>query len=104
MEGDCRSVEPIKSGRCLGPCSNKLFKKKMSSSKDKQLLEEKKNFEGCCKALRTKRRRVKMHCQDGGTKVSFVNIIRKCACKNECDLRRSLNLNAHIKHHQIPVI
>lgn len=77
VERDCQSVEPIRSVKCVGNCGAKSLE------------------DGCCAPLRTKRRRVKMHCQDGGTKISFVNIIRKCACKNECNLPITLNFNAH---------
>ncbi|KAI1731909.1 EGF-like domain-containing protein [Ditylenchus destructor] len=69
-EGTCRSIEVIKNARCVGWCGSDS----VSSS----------DVEGCCAPVKTKRRRVKMVCRDGNTKIGFVDIIRKCSCLNDC--------------------
>ncbi|CAB3399989.1 unnamed protein product [Caenorhabditis bovis] len=66
IEGDCRSVEEIKNAECNGYCGD---------------------GEECCHAVKTKKRRVKMTCKDGTSKVSIVNIIRKCQCVDFCPAR-----------------
>uniref|UniRef100_A0A1I7YNA8 Slit homolog 2 protein-like n=1 Tax=Steinernema glaseri TaxID=37863 RepID=A0A1I7YNA8_9BILA len=73
-EGECRSVEAIKNARCMGWCGENESVKSSPQS--------------CCSAVRTKKRRVKMHCKDGSTKAAVVNIIRRCQCANSCDRSR----------------
>ncbi|VDK65580.1 unnamed protein product, partial [Onchocerca ochengi] len=62
-EDSCRSIEQIKNGRCYGWCS--------SDSKK------------CCTAVKSKRRRLKMHCRDGSVTSKIVSIVRKCQCTAE---------------------
>lgn len=59
-EDGCRSVEQIKNARCYGWCGDV----------EKQ----------CCTVIKSKRRRLKMHCLDGSTTSHFVHIVRKCQC------------------------
>ncbi|CEF71563.1 Slit homolog 2 protein [Strongyloides ratti] len=66
-EDDCRSIEPIKNGRCLGFCGSAIESKG-----------------GCCTGVRGRKRRIKMHCKSGKTKMSVVQIIRKCQCVSNC--------------------
>ncbi|CAD6190609.1 unnamed protein product [Caenorhabditis auriculariae] len=63
IENDCRSIEEIKNAECSGYCGD---------------------GEECCYAVKTKKRRVKMHCKDGTSRISIVNIIRKCQCVDFC--------------------
>lgn len=63
MESNCRSIEQIKNGRCYGWCGND----------NKQ----------CCTVVKSKRRRLKMHCRDGSTTSQIVRIVRKCQCTAE---------------------
>ncbi|VDK71993.1 unnamed protein product [Litomosoides sigmodontis] len=63
VDGGCRSVEQIKNGRCYGWCG--------SDSKQ------------CCTVVKSKRRRLKMHCGDGSTTSRIVRIVRKCQCTAE---------------------
>ncbi|VDN04217.1 unnamed protein product [Thelazia callipaeda] len=56
----CRSVEQIKNARCHGWCGHD----------NKQ----------CCMVVKSKRRRLKMHCKNGSTISRIVHIVRKCQC------------------------
>uniref|UniRef100_A0A914CNL9 Protein slit n=1 Tax=Acrobeloides nanus TaxID=290746 RepID=A0A914CNL9_9BILA len=76
-EGDCRSIEQIKSARCLGWCGEDPND---APTEDGSIFGP----GSCCAPVKQKRRRVKMHCKDGGSRTSLVNIIRKCQCTNEC--------------------
>ncbi|MCP9266007.1 SLIT2 [Dirofilaria immitis] len=60
IEDSCRSAEQIKNGRCYGWCG----------SDNKQ----------CCTAVKSKRRRLKMHCRNGSTTSHIVHVVRKCQC------------------------
>ncbi|TMS36256.1 hypothetical protein L596_003465 [Steinernema carpocapsae] len=74
QEGDCRSVESIKNARCMGWCGENADVKSAPAS--------------CCAAVRTKKRRVKMHCKDGSHKTAIINIIRRCQCSSTCGISR----------------
>uniref|UniRef100_A0A1I7VVW3 EGF-like domain-containing protein n=1 Tax=Loa loa TaxID=7209 RepID=A0A1I7VVW3_LOALO len=63
LDGNCRSAERIKNGRCNGWCGND----------NKQ----------CCAVVKSKRRRLKMYCKDGSTTSQVVRIVRKCQCTAE---------------------
>uniref|UniRef100_A0AC35U6H7 EGF-like domain-containing protein n=1 Tax=Rhabditophanes sp. KR3021 TaxID=114890 RepID=A0AC35U6H7_9BILA len=67
FEDECKSVEQIKNGKCLGFCG--------SASESKG---------GCCTGVKSRKRRVKMHCKNGKSKFAIVNIIRKCQCVANC--------------------
>ncbi|CAJ0947071.1 unnamed protein product, partial [Mesorhabditis belari] len=67
VEGDCRSIDEIKSARCDGYCGENG---------------------DCCTAVKQKRRKVKLHCKNGTSKVSVVPIVRKCLCNSTCSKRR----------------
>uniref|UniRef100_A0A8L7YLJ6 Uncharacterized protein n=1 Tax=Brugia malayi TaxID=6279 RepID=A0A8L7YLJ6_BRUMA len=67
VEGNCRSTEQIKNSRCYGWCG--------SDSKQ------------CCTVVKSKRRRLKMHCRDGSTTSQIVRIVRKCQCTAEAACR-----------------
>ncbi|KAK0396624.1 hypothetical protein QR680_001791 [Steinernema hermaphroditum] len=73
-EGECRSVEAIKNARCMGWCGENETVKSGPQT--------------CCSAVRTKKRRVKMHCKDGSHKTAVVNIVRRCQCSNSCERAR----------------
>ncbi|KAH7732036.1 EGF-like domain containing protein [Aphelenchoides avenae] len=77
VEGECRSADEIKSAECRGWCGD-----------DKSSTEIDGVAGGCCAAVRSKRRRVKMHCKDGSTRAKVVEIIRKCECTDQCPQRR----------------
>ncbi|KAI6200949.1 Slit-like protein 2 protein [Aphelenchoides besseyi] len=65
-ENGCRSLDKVKNAKCLGYCGNTTLEN------------------GCCGAVRIKKRKVKLHCVDGSQKSKIVDIIRKCQCTNMC--------------------
>ncbi|XP_067141725.1 protein slit-like isoform X1 [Centruroides vittatus] len=60
-ENGCRSNKKLKMSHCIGSCGDQ-----------------------CCKPLRTKRRNVRMICDNGKKYTTQVNIIRKCKCLQKC--------------------
>ncbi|CAG7785709.1 unnamed protein product [Allacma fusca] len=60
-EHGCRSRRPLKIAACVGNCGS-----------------------NCCKAKRSKSRRVRLICNDGTRYTKDVEIIRKCACSKKC--------------------
>ena len=60
-ENGCRSRKPVKLARCEGSCGS-----------------------SCCRARKTKRRKVRLICNDGTRYTKDVDIVRKCACTKKC--------------------
>lgn len=60
-ENGCRSRKPVKQARCEGSCGS-----------------------SCCRARKTKRRKVRLICNDGTRYTKDVDIVRKCACTKKC--------------------
>lgn len=60
-ENGCRSRKPVKMARCEGSCGS-----------------------SCCRARKTKRRKVRLICNDGTRYTKDVDIVRKCACTKKC--------------------
>ncbi|KAF8354129.1 slt-1, partial [Pristionchus pacificus] len=60
----CISVDEVKSASCSGYCGE--------------------DSSTCCKAGKTKKRRVKMRCADGTQKVHTMEIVRRCECSTTC--------------------
>lgn len=64
VDGDCRSVRALKLSSC--------------ESSDSSCSQ------GCCLPAKTKQRRVRMLCNDGASYVKVVELVKKCACSNQC--------------------
>ncbi|XP_046659132.1 protein slit isoform X2 [Homalodisca vitripennis] len=60
-ENGCRSRKPVKMAKCEGSCGS-----------------------SCCRARKTKRRKVRLICNDGTRYTKDVEIVRKCACTKKC--------------------
>lgn len=60
-ENGCRSRKPVKMAKCEGSCGS-----------------------SCCRARKTKRRKVRLICNDGTRYTKDVDIVRKCACTKKC--------------------
>ncbi|GMT07509.1 hypothetical protein PENTCL1PPCAC_29683 [Pristionchus entomophagus] len=60
----CISVDEVKSASCSGYCGEESTT--------------------CCRAGKTKKRRVKMRCADGTQRVHTVEIVRRCECSSTC--------------------
>nr|XP_018908072.1 PREDICTED: protein slit isoform X2 [Bemisia tabaci] len=60
-ENGCRSRKPLKMAKCDGSCGS-----------------------SCCRPRKTKRRKVRLVCNDGTRYTREVEIIRKCACTKKC--------------------
>lgn len=60
-ENGCRSRKPVKMAKCEGSCGT-----------------------SCCRARKTKRRKVRLICNDGTRYTKDVEIVRKCACTKKC--------------------
>nr|CAD7400216.1 unnamed protein product [Timema cristinae] len=60
-ENGCRSRKPVKMAKCDGSCGS-----------------------NCCRARKTKRRKVRLICNDGTRYTKDVDIVRKCACTKKC--------------------
>ena len=63
-ENGCRSRKPIRMARCDGLCAHGA---------------------ACCKARKTKRRKVRLICSDGSRYTKDMDIVRKCACAGKCN-------------------
>ena len=73
-ENGCRSVDLIKNAKCLGWCGGD--KTYPVTNLDGSTLGP----DCCCRAVKTRQRRVKMVCPNGSRRYSIVQIIRKCQC------------------------
>ncbi|XP_025828902.1 protein slit isoform X2 [Agrilus planipennis] len=60
-EHGCRSRKPLKMAKCIGGCGSM-----------------------CCHARKSKRRKVRLICNDGTRYTKDIDIIRKCACTKKC--------------------
>ena len=60
-EHGCRSRRPLKIAACVGSCGDT-----------------------CCTPKRSRRRRVRLICNDGTSYTKEVEIIKKCACSKKC--------------------
>lgn len=60
-ENNCRSRKPLKMAKCEGGCGT-----------------------SCCRARKTKKRKVRLICNDGTRYTKDIEIIRKCACAKKC--------------------
>uniref|UniRef100_A0A914Z2S6 Uncharacterized protein n=1 Tax=Panagrolaimus superbus TaxID=310955 RepID=A0A914Z2S6_9BILA len=73
-ENGCRSVDLIKNAKCLGWCgSDSTFP---ITNPDGSMLGP----NCCCRAVKTRQRKIKMICPNGSKRYSIVQIIRKCQC------------------------
>uniref|UniRef100_A0AC34FEV5 Slit n=1 Tax=Panagrolaimus sp. ES5 TaxID=591445 RepID=A0AC34FEV5_9BILA len=73
-ENGCRSVDLIKNAKCLGWCgSDSTFP---VTNPDGSMLGP----NCCCRAVKTRQRKIKMICPNGSKRYSIVQIIRKCQC------------------------
>ncbi|KAI5706247.1 hypothetical protein M8J75_006298 [Diaphorina citri] len=61
QENGCKSRKPIKMARCEGGCGS-----------------------SCCRARKTKRRKVRLICSNGSQYTKDIEIVRKCACTKKC--------------------
>uniref|UniRef100_A0A7E4ZYZ5 Glycosyltransferase family 92 protein n=1 Tax=Panagrellus redivivus TaxID=6233 RepID=A0A7E4ZYZ5_PANRE len=77
-DNGCRSVDMIKNARCLGYCGNE------NSPFEKHADGSSFGPKCCCRAVKTRHRKVRMMCPDGSRKQSSVEIVRKCQCTT-CD-------------------
>ncbi|KAJ8920493.1 hypothetical protein NQ315_005362, partial [Exocentrus adspersus] len=60
-ENGCRSRKPLKIAKCVGGCGS-----------------------NCCHARKSKRRKVRLICNDGTRYTKDIDIVRKCACMKKC--------------------
>ncbi|KAK5650601.1 hypothetical protein RI129_001630 [Pyrocoelia pectoralis] len=60
-EHGCRSRKPLKMAKCIGGCGTM-----------------------CCHARKSKRRKVRLICNDGTRYTKDIDIVRKCACTKKC--------------------
>ncbi|XP_057665442.1 protein slit isoform X5 [Diorhabda carinulata] len=60
-EHGCRSRKPLKMAKCVGSCGT-----------------------SCCHARKSKRRKVRLICNDGTRYTKDIDIVRKCACTKKC--------------------
>ncbi|XP_044737228.1 protein slit isoform X2 [Chrysoperla carnea] len=60
-ENGCRSRKPVKMAKCVGSCGT-----------------------SCCHTMKSKRRKVRLICNDGTRYTKDVDIVRKCACTKKC--------------------
>ncbi|XP_015606545.1 protein slit isoform X1 [Cephus cinctus] len=60
-ENGCRSRRPVKLAKCWGSCAN-----------------------SCCLPRKTKRRKVRLMCNDGTRYTKDVDLVRKCTCTRKC--------------------
>ncbi|CAG0888765.1 unnamed protein product [Cyprideis torosa] len=60
-ENNCRSRKPVTNARCIGKCGSR-----------------------CCTAKRTKKRRVRLICNDGTRYIKEIDIVRRCGCAKQC--------------------
>ncbi|CAH1393719.1 unnamed protein product [Nezara viridula] len=60
-ENGCRSRKPLKLAKCEGGCGG-----------------------SCCRVRKTKRRKVRLICQNGRRYTKDIDIVRKCACAKKC--------------------
>lgn len=61
MEHGCRSTKPVRNSVCSGNCGT-----------------------DCCKPRRSKKRRLKLICNDGTRYTKEIEIVRKCGCSRKC--------------------
>ncbi|XP_014246205.1 protein slit isoform X2 [Cimex lectularius] len=61
VENGCRSRKPLKLAKCEGGCGG-----------------------SCCRVRKTKRRKVRLICQNGTRYTKDIDIVRKCACTKKC--------------------
>ncbi|KAJ8682332.1 hypothetical protein QAD02_018124, partial [Eretmocerus hayati] len=57
----CRSRKPVKLAKCYGSCGN-----------------------SCCLPRKTKRRKIRLMCNDGTRYTKDVDLVRKCTCTRKC--------------------
>nr|XP_022908749.1 protein slit [Onthophagus taurus] len=60
-ENGCRSRKPLKMAKCVGGCGV-----------------------SCCHARKSKRRKVRLICNDGTRYTKDIDVVRKCACTKKC--------------------
>lgn len=60
-EKSCRSTKKLKLASCIGGCGDT-----------------------CCKPQKTKKRSVKLACNDGSKYTKQIEIVRKCGCSRKC--------------------
>ncbi|XP_051157460.1 protein slit isoform X1 [Leptopilina boulardi] len=60
-ENGCRSRRPVKLAKCWGSCGN-----------------------ACCLPRKTKRRKIRLICNDGTRYTKDVDLVRKCTCSRKC--------------------
>lgn len=81
-ENGCRSVDLIKNAKCNGWCGNdNTFP---ITNPDGSMI----GSNCCCRAVKTRQRKVKMICPNGSKRYSIVQIIRKCQCTS-CERQSS---------------
>ena len=61
MEHGCRSTKPVRNSVCSGNCGT-----------------------DCCRPRRSKKRRLKLICNDGTRYTKEIEIVRKCGCSRKC--------------------
>ena len=61
MEHGCRSTKPVRNSVCSGNCGS-----------------------DCCRPRRSKKRRLKLICNDGTRYTKEIEIVRKCGCSRKC--------------------
>jgi slit 2 len=67
VENGCRSRKPLKLARCEGACPSGAAP-----------------APGCCRVRKSKRRRVRLVCNDGTRYVRDLDAVRKCGCSKKC--------------------
>lgn len=73
----CQSVRILKISECGGTCGS----------------------QGCCVPAKIKHKRIRMQCTDGASYVKTIDLVKKCACSNECGLDSQIQQqNALAKH------
>ncbi|CAG4957394.1 unnamed protein product [Parnassius apollo] len=71
-EGTCRSRRPVRGARCAARPDGRVCGKGL-----------------CCTPKRTKKRKIRLVCEDGTRYTKEIEIVRKCACGKKC-VRTSL--------------
>uniref|UniRef100_A0A915J3C4 Bursicon n=1 Tax=Romanomermis culicivorax TaxID=13658 RepID=A0A915J3C4_ROMCU len=76
----CRSKRPVKKAVCLGQC----FELYNNNNNDKNLTALQREGKMCCKPVKSRKKRLTLHCGGGGgkkTKNVIFDVIRKCDCQ-----------------------
>jgi slit 2 len=78
VENGCRSRKPLKLARCEGACPSAAVTATPVGAAPGAAPG------GCCRVRKSKRRRVRLVCNDGTRYVRDLDAVRKCGCSKKC--------------------